>query len=165
MLIKLNPMRYTLVSEGNSFEIDSSELQTLDIRFTGPRSMHLIRDTHCFKTEILDIDLDKKSVRLRMDGDIYKFQIGSDIEALIERMGLNTVSKQDQKELRAPMPGLILDVLVNEGQKVEKDDKLIVLEAMKMENILKAEGEGIVKSIKLKKGDKVDKNQVLIELE
>jgi biotin carboxyl carrier protein len=62
------------------------------------------------------------------------------------------------------MPGLVLKVLVTEGQEFKKGDNLLVLEAMKMENILKAPTDGIVKSIKIKPGDKVDKNEVLLLL-
>ena len=63
------------------------------------------------------------------------------------------------------MPGLILDVLVSAGDTVAKDDPLIILEAMKMENVLKSAGDGVVKSIEVAKGQAVDKNQILIELE
>jgi acetyl/propionyl-CoA carboxylase alpha subunit len=63
------------------------------------------------------------------------------------------------------MPGLVLDIRVIEGQKISKNDPIIVLEAMKMENILKATSEGIVKKINIKKGDKVEKNQVLVSFE
>ena len=62
------------------------------------------------------------------------------------------------------MPGLVLKVLVNEGQEFKKGDNLLVLEAMKMENILKAPVDGTVKGIKIKAGDKVEKNEVLLLL-
>ena len=63
------------------------------------------------------------------------------------------------------MPGLVLDVLVTPGQKVEKGDALLILEAMKMENVIKASGEGVVKSIQVTKGAAVDKGQLLVEME
>jgi biotin carboxyl carrier protein len=62
------------------------------------------------------------------------------------------------------MPGLVLNVMVEEGQKIKKGDAILVLEAMKMENILKATSEGEVKKILVKKGDKIEKNQVLVSL-
>jgi biotin carboxyl carrier protein len=61
------------------------------------------------------------------------------------------------------MPGLIIDLKVKQGDVVKAGDALLILEAMKMENIIKAPGEGTVKMIKAKKGDSVEKNQVLIE--
>ncbi len=68
-------------------------------------------------------------------------------------------------EVLAPMPGKIIDVLVNVGDKVSEDDELLILEAMKMENPVYATGDGVVKEIKVKKGDTVDSEQLLLVLE
>jgi biotin carboxyl carrier protein len=67
--------------------------------------------------------------------------------------------------VKAPMPGLVLNIVVEPGQTVEKGDPMIILEAMKMENVIKAAGEGRVKAIKVQKGMAVDKGQLLIELD
>ena len=67
--------------------------------------------------------------------------------------------------VKAPMPGLVLDILVEAGQSVNKGDNLLILEAMKMENIIKASGNGVVKNININKKDAVEKNQLLIEME
>jgi len=67
--------------------------------------------------------------------------------------------------LKAPMPGLVLKVLVTEGQVVKKGDGLLILEAMKMENIIKASSDGIVKKIHIEEKNIVDKNQKMIEFE
>ena len=61
------------------------------------------------------------------------------------------------------MPGLIIQLLVKDGDEVKSGDTLLILEAMKMENIIKAPGDATVKSVKVRKGDGVEKNQVLIE--
>ena len=66
-------------------------------------------------------------------------------------------------EIKAPMPGLILDIKVEVGQEVKKGDPILILEAMKMENILKSPGDGIVKAIKVKVKDNVEKGQLLLE--
>ena len=65
-------------------------------------------------------------------------------------------------EIKAPMPGLVLDIRVAEGDEVKKGDSILVLEAMKMENIIKSPTDGIIKKINVKKGIAVEKNQVLI---
>jgi biotin carboxyl carrier protein len=80
-------------------------------------------------------------------------------------MGLSIASNQAADDVKAPMPGLVLDILVEAGQTIQKGDSLLILEAMKMENVLKATGDGTVKSVIVEKGNAVDKNQVLIELE
>jgi biotin carboxyl carrier protein len=61
------------------------------------------------------------------------------------------------------MPGLIIDLKIKTGDIVKPGDPLLILEAMKMENILKSPGEGTIKNVKVKKGDNVEKGQVLIE--
>ncbi len=68
-------------------------------------------------------------------------------------------------EVVAHMPGTITDILVNVGDKVQVDDELIILEAMKMENPICATVAGTVKEITVKEKDKVDTNQVLVILE
>ena len=68
-------------------------------------------------------------------------------------------------DIVAHMPGTILMIMVNVGDKVQADDELIVLEAMKMENPICAKTDGIVTEIKVKEKDKVAINQVLIVLE
>ncbi len=65
--------------------------------------------------------------------------------------------------VKAPMPGTIVSVNVSNGQSVNEGDVIAVLEAMKMENILKAVGDGIIKTIRIAKGDRVEKGQVLVE--
>ena len=60
------------------------------------------------------------------------------------------------------MPGLVLSVLVTEGDEVKKGDNLLVLEAMKMENMIKSPTDGIIKKIEIKQGNKVEKNELLI---
>ena len=67
-------------------------------------------------------------------------------------------------QLKAPMPGLIISIPVEEGQEVGKGDTLIVLESMKMQNELKAPREAEVTGIRVKTGDNVDQNQILILL-
>jgi biotin carboxyl carrier protein len=70
-----------------------------------------------------------------------------------------------QKDVRAPMPGLVLEVSVEVGQKVSEGDRLLILEAMKMENSISIQTEAVIKKVLVKKGQPVEKNQVLIELE
>jgi biotin carboxyl carrier protein len=65
-------------------------------------------------------------------------------------------------EIKAPMPGMVLKVLVEEGAEVKKGENLFVLEAMKMENIIKSPADVTVKTIKIRPGDKVEKGQILM---
>ncbi|HOH52712.1 MAG TPA: biotin/lipoyl-binding protein [Fervidobacterium sp.] len=74
-------------------------------------------------------------------------------------------SSSASAKIVAPMSGVILKILVSTGQKVEYGQKLLILEAMKMENDIVSDKPGIVKSIKVKEGETVDTGDVLVELE
>ena len=69
------------------------------------------------------------------------------------------------EEVRAPLAGSIWSVLVEPGAKVEEDDELVVIEALKMENPICAPRAGTVKEVRVKKGDKVAEDDVLVVLE
>jgi biotin carboxyl carrier protein len=77
-------------------------------------------------------------------------------------MGIDQNSTGKINDIKAPMPGMVLQVMVENGQAIKKGDAIVVLEAMKMENILKSPSDGTIKNILVVKGDKVEKNQVLI---
>ena len=80
-------------------------------------------------------------------------------------MGLNVEKIKKLSQLKSPMPGRVVSIAIALGDEVVIGDKLLTLEAMKMENVLKAEGEGKVKSIRISEGDVVDKGAVLIDFE
>ncbi|MBP6172626.1 MAG: biotin/lipoyl-binding protein [Saprospiraceae bacterium] len=84
---------------------------------------------------------------------------------LIDSIGLRLSEKKIDDILKAPMPGLVINVSVTPNQIVKKGDNLITLEAMKMENVLKAHHDGVIKSVNVLKGEKVEKGQILIEFE
>ena len=67
------------------------------------------------------------------------------------------------KALRCPMPGLVISIAVAEGQEIKAGDTLAVVEAMKMENVLRAERDGVVKTIKAKPGDSLAVDAVIME--
>jgi biotin carboxyl carrier protein len=100
-----------------------------------------------------------------VNGRKYSVQLRDKLDVLLDQMGMNKVSEQAVKELKAPMPGLVFDIKVKEGDEVKKDDPLLILEAMKMENIIKSPGNGVVKQIKVEKGKAVEKNDLLIVFE
>ena len=66
------------------------------------------------------------------------------------------------REVLSPMPGKVTNILVKENDKVEIGDNLVILDAMKMENILKADKDAVIKKINIKEGDTVSVDQELI---
>ena len=102
---------------------------------------------------------------LRINGGFYKVELKNELDLLIKELGLMANVSSISNELKAPMPGLIVDVLTKVGDEVKAGDGLIVLEAMKMENKLTASHDGVVKSVNVKPSDPVEKGTVLIEFE
>jgi len=114
----------------------------------------------------LDFDDDSK-LEISHDGIVYKIESTDEMKKVLGKYIANSASsnKSSAGNLKAPMPGLVVKILVKEGMQVIEDDKIIVIEAMKMENTLKAPATGIVKSIKVEEGQAVDKGALLIEIE
>jgi acetyl/propionyl-CoA carboxylase alpha subunit len=133
-----------------------------DIVPTGPQSFHIIYQHTSYQAEIIQADYTLKTFSVKVNGHIFQLEAKDRFDLLLERMGMSQVNSGKINELKAPMPGLILEVIAAEGSEVKKGDSLLILEAMKMENIIKSPGDGVVKSLKIQKGDRVEKNQVLI---
>ena len=90
-------------------------------------------------------------------------EIKDETALLLERFGFDDSAGAAEREIRAPMPGLVLRVLVEAGQTVEEGEGLVVLEAMKMENELRAPAAGTVEAVHVASGAAVGKNDLLIE--
>jgi biotin carboxyl carrier protein len=160
------------VSVNNSvFEVEKSkDLQSVngqilewDIKKTGDRHFHVLYQNQSFNLELVSLDTETKTVKLKLDNKPCELKIKDKFDLLLEKLGMNNLQNNSAKEIKAPMPGLIFDIKVKEGDEVKKGDPVLILEAMKMENILKSPGDGVVKKIKIKKGESVEKNQVLIQ--
>ena len=115
-----------------------------------------------YKCEILKENIKNQTYVIKINGHISSIRLMKSVEKTIEKLGINKNSLQNVNVIKAPMPGLILEVMFKVGDKVKKGDPIIVLEAMKMENILTAPVDAIIKEIKVKPQQTVEKNNVLI---
>ncbi|MFK7844187.1 MAG: acetyl-CoA carboxylase biotin carboxyl carrier protein subunit [Rhodothermales bacterium] len=109
--------------------------------------------------------LDANICTLTVNGIQQKVVVQDERDQLLELYGIADSQKSVEREVRAPMPGLVLDILVQNNQEVNEGSGLIVLEAMKMENEIKASAESIIKKIHVSPGDPVAKGDLLIELD
>lgn len=117
-------------------------------------------------TAILEqVDTKNKELTLTINGQTFKSAIKEPIDQLLTSMGLDLKATQKAEPVKAPMPGMILKILVEQGQQINKGDGMLVLEAMKMENIIKATGTATIKNIKVAERTAVEKGAILIELE
>lgn len=138
---------------------------TWDIVEIKKNSFHIIKDHKSYTAEVVKADHQAKTFIIKVNGSKYTVTAKDKYDELLQRLGMDAGGAVKINELKAPMPGLVLDVLVKEGDKVKKGDALVVLEAMKMENILKCPADTVIKKINAKKGMAVEKNQVLINFQ
>jgi len=117
-----------------------------------------------YNINILDADHEKKLYILKVNGRKHRVKLKNRLDLLLDKMGMDQSSSTVVNQIKAPMPGLILQINCIEGDKIARGDNLMVLEAMKMENVIKSPSEGIVHEIKVKSGEHVEKNQTLIRL-
>jgi biotin carboxyl carrier protein len=131
----------------------------------GENKYHVLVNRQSVTIELMGVDETGKQLTLMVNGRKKVVQVQDQYDVLLKQLGMDKLVAAKINEVKAPMPGLVLRILVEEGQAVKKGDALLVLEAMKMENIIKAVGEGIVKTIKVEPKLAVDKNQVMLVME
>lgn len=152
------------VNEKHDFEISAEQAEALDFVKIDERHFQILQGQKSYQAELVETDFQKKTFKIKVNGSLHTIVIADEFDQLVNRLGLSVVTSNKIKDVKAPMPGLVLDVNVAAGQEINKGDKLMILEAMKMENVIKSEGEGIVKEIHVSKGTTVDKGQMLIEM-
>jgi biotin carboxyl carrier protein len=149
----------------HTFQFQPADLSNLDLVPKGDGKFHLLHHGVAYHAELESADYNTRNFVFRIEGLHYTVHVADHYERLVQRLGLHVGGPQKQNTVKAPMPGLVLSILVEAGQPVQKGDALLILEAMKMENVLKAAGDGTVKAVKVQKGAAVDKGQLLIEME
>ncbi len=127
------------------------------------RNYHIIKDNKSYHAELIIINRQQKKLEFKINGRFYSVVVKDKLDLLLEKLGINGSNPSVVKQVKAPMPGLILSIIAIEGKEIKIGDAILVLEAMKMENIIKSPCDGIVKKVEVCAGDSVEKNQVLIQ--
>ena len=153
------------VDDLSYLDIDETDALGLDTALESAGKYHVLSNHKSFHAEIIQSDFNNKKYEVKVNNNYYNINIFNDLDMLIESMGFTTKSTNTVQYILAPMPGLILEINIRVGQEIKENDTLLILEAMKMENIITSPRHGIIKSITINKGDAVQKNQLLIEFE
>lgn len=137
----------------------------LDLISIDGKYMHLLYNNHSYFIEFLDYNKTTKTYQLGYNGNTYEIGIKDRFDQLLHSMGLDQLKTSKVNDVKAPMPGLVLSIKTSVGAELKKGDPVLILEAMKMENIIKSPSDGIVKNIAVVEKQPIEKNQILITFE
>ena len=107
----------------------------------------------------------KGNVTIRVNGVVQALQVLGPQQLLLESMGMSANVETQEKHVESPMPGKILQVMVAPGTVVDEGDPLLVLEAMKMENVIRAPRSGVSAGVEAQVGEAVEKAAILVTYE
>ncbi len=156
-----NKFNYQISADKNTVALDGKDF-TADFSKVGEGKLHIIHQHKTYSTEIVSINHSEKIVEVNVNGRNYSVQLKDQYDELLKKLGMDNLLTSKLNDLKAPMPGLVLRILVEKGQEVKKGEALIILEAMKMENSIKSPADAIIGEIKITTGSKVEKNEILI---
>jgi biotin carboxyl carrier protein len=153
------------VNDTFEFNFNKENTSKLDAVSVEKNKFHILQKNLPYKAEIIFSDFNQKKYTVKVNNNIYQVAISNPLDILIKELGFGVGVSKVIKLLKAPMPGLILEINVEVGQTVKENDNLLILTAMKMENSLLSPRDGVIKSIAISMGDSVIKGDLLIEFE
>jgi acetyl/propionyl-CoA carboxylase alpha subunit len=164
-------MKYIATIEDKSYEIEINEEGELkadgerlpvDFQAVAEQAVYsLLLGNRSFEAHISPGE-DGLDVLLR--GQLYEVSVEDERQRLLRKAAGGDVAQSGEYQLKAPMPGLIVDVPVQEGDEVTKGQILVILESMKMQNELKSPRDGVVGRVRVHVGDSVKQNSVMLNM-
>jgi biotin carboxyl carrier protein len=145
-----------------SFEQTDFDWDCLEVR---AGQFHILYKGQSLVADVVAANSSEKTFVIRINNSNYSVQLKDQFDELLHSLGMDNLNSQQHGEIKAPMPGRVLEVVVSVGAAVTKGDGVLVLEAMKMENVIKSPADGVVKSIAVQNGATVEKGEVLLEFE
>lgn len=155
---------YSLELQGKEIFLEGDKI-SLDLIKKSDSEMHVLHNGKSYTAELIKRLPETKQVELMVNGNKYTVGLQDEYDLLLDSLGLSAQMNAVETDCKAPMPGLVFDIKVKEGDAVKQGDALLILEAMKMENVLKASADAVIQTIKVNKGESVEKNQILIQFE
>eukprot|EP00388_Colpodella_angusta_P004880 GDKJ01015584.1.p9 GENE.GDKJ01015584.1~~GDKJ01015584.1.p9 ORF type:complete len:167 (-),score=19.25 GDKJ01015584.1:710-1210(-) len=160
--IKVNDdYQFDIIADEKQLIVNSENIE-IDTVALDANTNHLLYHNKSYTVEVVQLNKEEKTATVKVNGNLYHLNIKDQFDQLLKQLGMDNLALTKIQQVKAPMPGLVLSVLVTDGDEVKKGDNLLVLEAMKMENMIKSPTDGIIKKVSVKQGDKVEKNELLI---
>ncbi|MGK2861403.1 MAG: acetyl-CoA carboxylase biotin carboxyl carrier protein subunit [Chitinophagaceae bacterium] len=156
---------YKVKVNGLIFSLTEKEISDANLVQTASNRFNLLKDNRSINALVSKTGAGGKNLLIEAEGELFEIEIQDELDQLLEQMGYNSVTNKHIKEIKAPMPGLVLEIAVKDGQEVNDGDKIIILEAMKMENSILIHTQARIKKVAVIAGQAVEKGQVLVELE
>lgn len=156
--------RYDIKTENTAGALHINGIKCeADIKALSAGVYHVIYNNRSYNVEVAGFNALEKTAEIIVNNNTYHITAKDQFDLLLDQLGLGALNHVKVSEIKAPMPGLVLKSFVTPGCEVKKGDNLLVLEAMKMENIIKAPADmGLPRQIFIKPGDKVEKGQILM---
>jgi biotin carboxyl carrier protein len=156
----INGKEFTV--EGNTLNGKPIEWDMIEVR---ENTFHIIQNNKGYSATLISFNAEEKTMVLNVNGNDYEISVKDKKDLLLQQLGINLKSSSAVLFIKAPMPGLIINISVNVGDEVKKGDLLLILEAMKMENAIKSPRDGKIKKVNVELKQPVEKNQVMLEFE
>lgn len=153
---------WSVVHKDGEFTLDGVPANA-DIHRLNDHTFQVLFEGGSYTVHLLAFDHDNGTVTLSINDNRAEVKLSTELERLLRKLGMEDLASTKVSSVKAPMPGLIHSILVAEGDEVSKGDALLILEAMKMENVIKSPTDGTIKKISAVKGASVEKGKVLIE--
>jgi len=158
--VKFGGQVFSLQRENDQFLLNGMPAGT-DVVSLGGSHYHILIGQQGFRAEL--INREGKQFFWKINEVLYPIELQDSLDQMLEKLGFDSASAKKLNELKSPMPGLVLKVLVEAGTEVKTGDALLILESMKMENLIKSPGDGIISEIKVAVGQTVEKGAVMIK--
>jgi biotin carboxyl carrier protein len=165
-------MKYITTIGGREFEVElidddhvivNGVTYAVDFNSIGNQPVYsMIVDGNSYEAYVYP---DDEGWQVLLHGRLFPTTVEDEREKRLRAASGGAVAQRGEFHLKAPMPGLVVAIPVEEGQAVEKGDVLVILESMKMQNELKAPRGGVISRVRVTKGDSVDQRQTLLSVE
>ena len=165
-------MKFNTIIENQSLEMEFSDsLNQFSIKTENDMEIDCVKLSHNSYSLILNgqshyltINQQLQGYEVTVDHHTFLVHVQDEMDILLEQFGLQTDESPHAGEIHAQIPGLVSQIYVKKGDKVKVNQKLFILEAMKMENEIDSPVSGIVDHIHCKEGDKVEKGNIIMEI-
>lgn len=157
-------MKIDAIVGDRNMSLSVADRDQLDIIAIDEHRYHVLYNEQSVHVKVKSVDIELDLVEVEINNTLYRIKILDELDHIVQSMGYGLNSYKGDDLIVAPMPGIVLDILVEDGQQVEKGQAMVILEAMKMENVLKAVRSGVIGHIFVSQGDTVDKQAPLIQM-